>query len=83
MRLIAERRFGELALQLERADKREAGSLGGDVKAGNVAPASVAGARSPYAQAIADAGGSVPHAGKSDEGEGRAGSIPHRLPKTT
>lgn len=55
VRLIAERRYGELLKQLARATPAEAGAKGGDAKAGNLAnPA--AGHATPYAQALTDTG---------------------------
>lgn len=52
IRLVAERRYGELLKDLARLTAEEAGSIGGNAKAGNVAPPA-AGIASPYAQALA------------------------------
>jgi hypothetical protein len=53
IRLVAERRYGELLKELAKTAPKEAGSIGGNVKAGNVALASAASATSEFSQAIA------------------------------
>jgi hypothetical protein len=51
VRLVAERRYGELLKELARATPQEVAKAGGNAKAGNVRPAPVA-ASSPYREAI-------------------------------
>lgn len=51
IRLVAERRYGELLKDLARSTPGQAAAAGGHAKAGNVPPATVAGG-SPYREAI-------------------------------